>query len=112
MMSLESVPLTMPPNKECGEQKEVWSADSEHEETIEDGKEETENYENKVEEPKEGTPFDTSEDAYLYLSRPAPQTAPKVGPSQRGHVAFHTKDQTTPHNLSEINTQRKTYHLK
>ncbi|KAG5566109.1 hypothetical protein RHGRI_001895 [Rhododendron griersonianum] len=81
MMSSESVSLTLPPNKVCGEQEEVWSGNSEHEEevwcgpsskdcdeieTIEDGKEETENCEDKVEEPKVGMTFDTSEGAYLY----------------------------------------------
>ncbi|KAG5546084.1 hypothetical protein RHGRI_018307 [Rhododendron griersonianum] len=83
-MSPESVPLAMPPNNECGEQEEVWSRDIEHEEevwsgpsskdcdvieTTKDGKEEIENCEDKVEEPKEGMAFDTPEDAYRYYLR-------------------------------------------
>ncbi|XP_058218854.1 protein FAR1-RELATED SEQUENCE 4-like [Rhododendron vialii] len=77
MMLSESVPLTLPPNKECGEQEKVWSGDSEHEEEVWCGPsskdcdeietiEETENCEHKAEEPKVGMTFDTSEDAYLY----------------------------------------------
>ncbi|KAG5562946.1 hypothetical protein RHGRI_005623 [Rhododendron griersonianum] len=84
VMSPESVPLAMPPNNECGEQEEVWSRDIEHEEevwsgpsskdcdvieTTKDGKEEIENCEDKVEEPKEGMAFDTPEDAYRYYLR-------------------------------------------
>ncbi|KAG5529625.1 hypothetical protein RHGRI_030119 [Rhododendron griersonianum] len=84
LMSPEFVPLAMPPNNECGEQEEVWSRDIEHEEevwsgpsskdcdvieTTKDGKEEIENCEDKVEEPKEGMAFDTPEDAYRYYLR-------------------------------------------
>lgn len=70
-MSPDSVPSAMRPNIECVEGEEVWNGDSEHEEcdeihTIEDGNEATENDEDRVEEPKEGMTFDTSEDAHLY----------------------------------------------
>ncbi|XP_057500887.1 protein FAR-RED ELONGATED HYPOCOTYL 3-like [Actinidia eriantha] len=61
-MSPESVTSAMPLNNECGEE-EGWSGDSEREQ---DGTEVTEIYEDRVEEPKEGMTFDTSEDAYLF----------------------------------------------
>ncbi|XP_057514948.1 protein FAR-RED IMPAIRED RESPONSE 1-like [Actinidia eriantha] len=66
MMSPESVTSAMPPNNECGEEEEGWSGDNECEQ---DGKEVTENCEDRVEEPKEGMTFDTSEDAYLFYCR-------------------------------------------
>ncbi|GFS40197.1 hypothetical protein Acr_00g0067080 [Actinidia rufa] len=65
MMSPESVTSAMPPNNECGEE-EGWSGDNEREQ---DGKEVTEICEDRVEEPKEGMTFDTSEDAYLFYCR-------------------------------------------
>ncbi|KAG5553912.1 hypothetical protein RHGRI_011697 [Rhododendron griersonianum] len=69
MMSSDSVPSAMPPNKECVEEEEVWSGDYQDEDTTGVGKEATENCEDTVEEPKEGMIFDTSEEAYSYYSR-------------------------------------------
>ncbi|GFS46293.1 hypothetical protein Acr_00g0101270 [Actinidia rufa] len=65
MMSPESVTSAMPPNNECGEE-EGWSGDNECDQ---DGKEVTKICEDRVEEPKEGMTFDTSEDAYLFYRR-------------------------------------------
>ncbi|XP_057489874.1 protein FAR-RED IMPAIRED RESPONSE 1-like [Actinidia eriantha] len=67
----------MPPNNECGEEEGGWSKDSEHEQEIQsedinvtqDWKEATNNYEDRVEEPKKGMTFNTSEDAYLFYCR-------------------------------------------
>ncbi|XP_057493205.1 protein FAR-RED IMPAIRED RESPONSE 1-like [Actinidia eriantha] len=64
-MSPESVTSAMPPNNKCGEEK-GWNGDNEREQ---DGKERTEICEDRVEEPKEGMTFDTSENAYLFYCR-------------------------------------------
>ncbi|KAG5565478.1 hypothetical protein RHGRI_001386 [Rhododendron griersonianum] len=70
MMSPDSVPSAMPPNKECVEEEEVWSGDREDEQEVWSspsnkkcgeidtsgvGKEATENCEDGIEEPKEAT---------------------------------------------------------
>ncbi|KAI8543650.1 hypothetical protein RHMOL_Rhmol08G0235400 [Rhododendron molle] len=69
---------------DINEKEEVWSGYNEDEEEVssgsskkecdeictnEDGKEETENFEDRVEQLKEGMIFDTPNDAYLYYSR-------------------------------------------
>ncbi|XP_057493375.1 protein FAR1-RELATED SEQUENCE 5-like isoform X2 [Actinidia eriantha] len=77
MMSLDSITSAMPPNNECGEEEEGLSEDSECEQEVwsedinatQDEKEATKNWEDKVEEPKKGMIFDTSEDAYLFYCR-------------------------------------------
>ncbi|KAG5561631.1 hypothetical protein RHGRI_004629 [Rhododendron griersonianum] len=66
---------------DTNEEEEVWSGYNEDEEKVlsgsakkecdeictnEDGKEEIENFENRVEQPNEGMIFDTPNDAYLY----------------------------------------------
>ncbi|GFY84445.1 TIP41-like family protein [Actinidia rufa] len=66
MMSPESVTSAMPLNNEYGEEEDRWSGDNEREQ---DGKEVTEICEDRVEEPKEGMTFDTSEEAYLFYCR-------------------------------------------
>ncbi|XP_058223590.1 protein FAR1-RELATED SEQUENCE 5-like isoform X4 [Rhododendron vialii] len=89
-MSPDSIPSTMPPRSsnqdeiDSNEKEEVWSGYNEDEEDVssgsskkecdeictnEDGKEETENFEDRVEQPNEGMIFDTPNDAYLYYSR-------------------------------------------
>ncbi|XP_058216727.1 uncharacterized protein LOC131327594 [Rhododendron vialii] len=89
-MSLDSVPSTMPQRSlnqdeiDTNEKEKVWSGyNGDGEEvssgsskkecdeicTNEDGKEETENIEDRVEQPKEGMIFDTLNDTYLYYSR-------------------------------------------
>ncbi|XP_057510741.1 uncharacterized protein LOC130793105 [Actinidia eriantha] len=79
-MSLESITSAMPPNNEYGEEEEEeegLSEDTEREQEVwsEDiyatqyGKEATKNCEDRVEEPKKGLTFDTSEDAYLFYCR-------------------------------------------
>jgi len=82
-MSSDSVPSTMPPNKEYGEEEE-WSGERENEEEVlsgpsnkecneigsnEDGEEAiVDCEEDRVEEPKKGMAFDTPEEAFLYYS--------------------------------------------
>ncbi|XP_058179999.1 protein FAR1-RELATED SEQUENCE 6-like [Rhododendron vialii] len=89
-MSSDSVPSTMLPRSsnrdeiDTNEKNEVWSGYNGDEEEVssgsskkecdeictnEDGKEEIENFEDSVEQPKEGMIFDTPNDAYLYYSR-------------------------------------------
>ncbi|KAG5528325.1 hypothetical protein RHGRI_029108 [Rhododendron griersonianum] len=84
MMSSDSAPSAMPPNKECVEKEVVWSGDREDKQKVWSspsnkkcgeidtsgvGNEATENCEDGVEELKEGMTFDTSEEAYSYYSR-------------------------------------------
>ena len=71
MMSLEFVTSTMPLNNECGEEEEEWSEDSECAQDVwsENINAIQKGDEDRVEEPKKGMTFDTSEDAYLFYCR-------------------------------------------
>ncbi|PSR89838.1 Protein FAR-RED IMPAIRED RESPONSE like, partial [Actinidia chinensis var. chinensis] len=69
MMSLESITSAMPPNNECGDSECEQDVCNEEINAIQDGKEATKNYKDRVEELKKGMTFDTSEDAYLFYCR-------------------------------------------
>ena len=86
-MLLEYITSAIPPNNECREEEEGWSEDSEREQEVwsedinatQDGKEGTKNCEDKVEEPKKGMTFDTSENAYLFYCRYAKEKVFSMG---------------------------------
>ncbi|KAI8524918.1 hypothetical protein RHMOL_Rhmol13G0186800 [Rhododendron molle] len=96
IMSLESIPSAMPPNKECEEEEieEVSSGEDIDIDTSEDGNEAIYSCEDRVEEPKKGMEFDTLEDAFSYYSGYAKQEGFAVSKRTSRKVAGELKHVT------------------